>query len=87
MGIRKKSNGHVSYCLFQDGINAYIELAWAPRKKDVRIISKHRTYQEALDAQAKWYEDVDYEIVTFVVDHETEELEMETMRIYEEEER
>lgn len=64
MGVREKSLGHVTYCLFQDGAEAYIELSWAKRKKDVRIISKHKHYEDALKAQAKWYEEfVDYEVV------------------------
>lgn len=57
MSARPNSIGHVSYCLFQEGAEAFIELRWAKVKKDVRLISKHRTYEEALDAQRKWYEE------------------------------
>lgn len=63
MAASKGHKGHFTYCLRQDKLDAYVELSWAPVRKDVRIISKHRTYEEALDAQSKWYLDIGYETV------------------------
>lgn len=57
------SKGHVSYCLFEDGDGCYIEVAWAPVRKDTKIISKHKTYEQALQAQTKWYAEHDYDTV------------------------